>query len=106
MAGASHTATLMDKTLALTYRSLPKEAIEISKQITLDALGVMLADSTDPLAVGRISTAYVRELGGTPQATVIAGGFKTSMQNAAYANGNMAHALDFENHNVPPNHPT
>ena len=45
-------------------------------------------------------------MGGAPQATVIAGGFKTSMQNAAYANGTMAHALDFDNTWYPLNHPT
>ena len=49
---------------------------------------------------------YAREMGGAPQASVVAGGFKTSMQNAAYANGTMAHALDFDNTWYPLNHPT
>ena len=78
----------------------------MAKQVTLDGLAVMFAGSTEPLGVGRISTAYVREMGGAPQATVIAGGFKTSMLNAAYANGTMAHALDFDNTWYPLNHPT
>ena len=39
-------------------------------------------------------------MGGTPQANVIAGGFKTSIINAAYANGTMAHALDSTIHGI------
>src|SRR5215510_14612842 len=61
---------------------------------------------TEPIGVGRISIEYVREMGGAPQASVIAGGFKTSMTNAAYVNGTMAHALDFDNTWYPLNHPT
>jgi aconitate decarboxylase len=45
-------------------------------------------------------------MGGAPQASVVAGGFKTSMTGAAYANGTMAHALDFDNTWYPLNHPT
>lgn len=45
-------------------------------------------------------------MGGAPQASVVAGGFKTSMLNAAYANATMAHALDFDNTWYPLNHPT
>lgn len=100
------TETLIDKVLAIEYRSLPREAIDMTRQVTLDGLAVILAGSTEPLGVGRISTQYVREMGGGPQATVIAGGFKTSMLNAAYANGTMAHALDFDNTWYPLNHPT
>ena len=106
MAAATITEAFIDKLLAIDYRSLPREAVELSKHIALDGLAVMHAGSTEPLGVGRLSTAYVREMGGAPQASVIAGGFKTSMQNAAYVNGTMAHALDFDNTSYPPNHPT
>ncbi|MFH1604127.1 MAG: MmgE/PrpD family protein, partial [Pseudomonadota bacterium] len=106
MAEATITETLIDQVLAIKYQTLPNAAIEMAKQVTLDGLAVMFAGSTEPLGVGRISTAYVREMGGTPQASVIAGGFKTSMQNAAYVNGTMAHALDWDNTWYPLNHPT
>src|SRR5688572_11151025 len=78
----------------------------MARQVTLDGLAVILAGSTEPLGVGRISIEYAREMGGAPQASVIAGGFKTSMINAAYANGTIAHALDFDNTWYPLNHPT
>src|SRR6187431_1829504 len=106
MTDTTLTARLVEKVLATRYEALPAEAVELSKQIVLDGLAVMHAGSTEPLGVGRISTAYVREMGGQPQASVIAGGFKTSVSNAAYANGCMAHALDFDNTHYPPNHPT
>ena len=100
------TGAFVDQILAISYDSLPQAAIEIAKQVTLDALAVMLAGATEPLGIGRISTAYVGDMGGAPQATVIAGGFKAAMPDAAYANGTMAHALDFDNTWYPLNHPT
>lgn len=103
---ASITETFVENVLAIGYSGLPQEAIDMAKQVTLDGLAVMFAGSTEPLGVGRISTEYVRDMGGAPQATVIAGGFKTSMTNAAYANGTMAHALDWDNTWYPLNHPT
>ena len=103
---ASITEELIGKFLALRYQTLPREAIEVSKQIVLDGLGVMHAGAAEPLGVGRLSIAYVQAMGGAPQASVVTGGFKTSMINAAYANGCMAHALDFDNTHYPPNHPT
>jgi 2-methylcitrate dehydratase PrpD len=100
------TEQFAEQVLAIRYDALPTQAIDVAKQVTLDGLAVTLAGSTEPLGVGRISIDYVRAMGGAPQATVIAGGFKTSMLNAAYANGTMAHALDFDNTWYPLNHPT
>ncbi len=100
------TGQLIDKVLAVKYDALPAAAIDMAKACTLDGIAVMLAGATEPLGLGRIVTQYVKETGGNPQATVIAGGFKTSMVNAAYANGTMAHALDFDNTWYPLNHPT
>jgi len=103
---ATLTEQLIDKILAVKYDALPAAAIDMAKQVTLDGIAVMLAGATEPLGLGRIITQYVKDTGGNPQASVIAGGFKTSMLNAAYANGTMAHALDFDNTWYPLNHPT
>lgn len=100
------TETFIDNLLAIKYESLPAAAIDMAKQVSIDGIAVIVAGSTEPLGVGRISIEYVREMGGAPQATVITGGFKTSMQNAAYANGTMGHALDWDNTWYPLNHPT
>jgi aconitate decarboxylase len=100
------TGQVAQHVLAVRYDELPEQAIDIAKQVTLDGLAVTLAGATEPLGVGRISIEYVKKMGGAPQATVVGGGFKTSMLNAAYANGTMAHALDFDNTWYPLNHPT
>ena len=103
---ATLTDRFVDCILSVHYDRLPPEVIEISRQVVLDGLAVTLAGATEPLGIGRIATEYVKEQGGTPEATVIAGGFKTSAANAAFANGCMAHALDFDNTWYPLNHPT
>lgn len=103
---AALTEQLIDQVLAVTYEALPAAAIDMAKHCVLDGMAVMLAGATEPLGLGRIVTQYVKDAGGNPQASVIAGGFKTSMLNAAYANGTMAHALDFDNTWYPLNHPT
>ncbi len=106
MAMSTLTERFIDALMAIDFDTLPPAAIDVAKHVTLDGLAVMLAGATEPLGVGRISIEYVRLMGGTPQASVIAGGFKTSITNAAYANGTMGHALDFDNTWYPLNHPT
>ena len=76
------------------FADIPKEAIDIAKDAILDCLGVALAGSIAP--VGRIIAEFVREMGGTPIAGVVGGGFKTSSSLAALANGIMGHALDYD----------
>jgi aconitate decarboxylase len=106
MAMGTITERFIDALMAIRFDALPQAAVDMAKHVTLDGLAVMLAGATEPLGVGRISIEYVRLLGGTPQASVIGGGFKTSITNAAYANGTMGHALDFDNTWYPLNHPT
>ncbi len=100
------TSSFVERLLAIDHALLPPAATDMARQIMLDGLGVMIAGAAEPLGVGRLSIQYVRDMGGHPQSSVIMGGFKTSMQNAAYANGTMAHALDWDNTWYPLNHPT
>jgi len=88
------------------YPEVPAEAIDIANQVFLDGLAVMIAGATEPLGLGSIIHEYALEMAGPKQASVIAGGFKTSMTEAAFANGTLAHALDFDNCWYPLNHPT
>lgn len=88
------------------FEGLTPEALETARDVFLDGVAVMLAGATEPLGLGRIIRDYARDMAGAPQASVIAGGFKTSMTEAAFANGTMAHALDFDNCWYPLNHPT
>jgi 2-methylcitrate dehydratase PrpD len=92
--------------MAVRYEDLPAEAVRIAKHVMLDGLGVAMAGADEPSGVGRIAKRYVRETATGSDATVITGGFKTSVTEAAFANGTLMHALDFDNTWYPMNHPT
>lgn len=100
------TEELVARLEALTFESLPSEAVEVSRHVFVDGVAVTIAGATEPLGLGRIIREYARDMAGNGQASVIAGGLKTSMTEAAFANGTMAHALDFDNCWYPLNHPT
>ncbi len=76
------------------FEDIPKEAIRLSKRHFLDCLGVILA--AYKAEGGRIVTEYTREIGGTPEARLVGSGVFTSAANAAFADGTMAHLLDFD----------
>ena len=77
------------------YERLPAAAIDKAKKSILDILGVSLAASTLEPAVKGVME-IVRETGGTPQATLWAFGGKVPALMAAFANGALAHALDYD----------
>lgn len=73
---------------------IPEPVRNIAREAILDGVGVTAAATVEP--AGKIITEYVRDQGGTPEATVIGGGYRTSAANAALANGTLAHCLDFD----------
>ena len=77
-----------------SYEDIPPDAIRVANESCFDVLGVILAGSAQP--VGGIIQQYVSDLGGSPDATVLSSGQKTSVANAALANGTMGHALDYD----------
>lgn len=102
----SLTQELVDRVRAISYEAIPTEVVATAKAVVLDGIGVTLAGATEPLGLGRTVMDYVRGLGGAEDATVMAAKFKSSVLNASFANGTMAHALDFDNTWYPLNHPT
>jgi 2-methylcitrate dehydratase PrpD len=102
---ANITAAFVECILAVDFDTLPRQAIEVAKHVVEDTLAVTLAGATHAADVTSISIGYVREQGGNAHASVVAGGFKTSMQNAAYVNGTLANVLEFDAAWSPPNHP-
>jgi 2-methylcitrate dehydratase PrpD len=48
-----------------------------------------------------VAVDLVRSLGGSPQATVLVHGVRTSVANAAFANGVSSHVLDFDDTHIP-----
>lgn len=87
-----------------TYEDIPQKAIDIAKEISLDCLGTTLAGSSDK--AGQIITNLTKDMGGTPESTIIGGGFKSSLPQAALANGTMAHALDYDDMGLSMGHPS
>ncbi len=91
----------------ISYERLSTAAIGASKMAILDCLGVALAGCEE--ISGKIISEHVKD-SGKPEAGVIGGSFKTSVDQAAWVNGTKAHALDYDDYFVPdhlvPYHPT
>lgn len=77
------------------YEDLPEAAVEAAKKSLLDTLGVILAASGVEPAV-RPLIDLVRESGGKEEATVLGFGGRVPCGAAAFANGALAHCLDFD----------
>jgi 2-methylcitrate dehydratase PrpD len=76
------------------YNGIPQRVIEVAKKSILDTLGVTLAAST--LGEGCKEFVKLAERWGGRESTILGFGVKTSPPMAAFANGSMAHALDYE----------
>jgi 2-methylcitrate dehydratase PrpD len=88
-----------------SYKDIPHDAVAMAKRCLLDCFGVGLFASRQP--TGKIIIDFVREQGGQPQSGVIGAGFKTSVSQAALANGTLGHALDYDDYGVTwVGHPT
>ncbi len=88
-----------------SLEDFPTEAVLAAKGAIIDCLACMLAGSQEPLAY--VICDYVRAEGGTPSASIIGRGFKTSTPYAALVNGAMGHALDYDDiTEVTKTHPT
>jgi len=78
-----------------TYESLPPNAVEMSKRVLLDTIGVMLAATTLEKKAVLPIIKLVQEGGGKEESTILAFGGKVPCWNAAFANGALSHALDY-----------
>jgi len=81
------------------FAQIPSGVLEYSKSLVLSALGAMVAGAMLPTA--KIMTKYIQRMGGNPEATVMGAGFRSSVENAAMANGTFAHATEYEDDSLP-----
>jgi 2-methylcitrate dehydratase PrpD len=88
------TETIAKWIVNTSYEDIPPDALRVASESCFDVLGVILAGSAQP--VGQIIQQYITDLGGSPESTVLSLGLKTSVPNAALANGTMGHALDYD----------
>lgn len=77
------------------YEQLPASAVAGAKKTLLDSIGVILAASGAEPAV-RPVVDLVREGGGRQESTVLGHGFRAPATEAAFANGAMAHSLNYD----------
>ena len=103
--GMGATRQLVDFIIGTKYEDLPPEAINTAKGCILDYIGVSLVGSVQPIA--KVLESYLKVVGGTPRSTVIGLGTKTSSVHAAFANGAIGHAIDYDdNALIAQAHPT
>jgi 2-methylcitrate dehydratase PrpD len=80
-------------------RPLPQEVQEKTKHHILDTLAAMVSGSK--LLPGRKALSFVKSRGGVKEASVVASGFLTTAENAALANGMLAHADETDDSHAP-----
>jgi 2-methylcitrate dehydratase PrpD len=97
---AGITRALSEYLVELSYDDIPDAAIDSMKIFTLEIVGQMVHAHAQP--VSRMLVEYARELDGVRQAQVVGGGFKTSIAEAAYVNGSLAHADELESYGTVP----
>jgi 2-methylcitrate dehydratase PrpD len=79
------------------YGMLPRPSIEFAKKNILDCIGVSLAGTKT--RINEIVRDFVIENGGSQVSGIIGGHMKSSPCMAAFANGTIAHALDYDDTN-------
>jgi 2-methylcitrate dehydratase len=88
------TADLIRFARTLRYEDLREPVVHAAKRYVLDTLGCAVAGhQTDK---GRIAAAAMGALGGTPQARIVGGTARVSVNHAAFANGELSNALDYD----------
>src|SRR5438067_3695256 len=101
---SAETRALSEYIAGALARPLPADVAEKARHHILDTLAALVSGSR--LAPGRAAIAYVRRLGGAPEASVAGSRVVTSCVNAALANGMLAHADETDDSHAPSrNHP-
>ncbi len=89
------TARIAEHVSGVTFEQLPPSTVHAARRALLDASGVMLAASglsTDAWPF----LEFARAQGGVAESTIIGTGARVPAALAAFANGALSHALDFE----------
>lgn len=78
---------------------VPADVAAAVRLHVLDTVGVAIA--AIPLDTSQAVIAMMREQGGAPQSSVFGGGPRLPMASAAFANGVLAHSLDYDDTHLP-----
>lgn len=92
--------------LDLKFEDIPEVAVKEAKRFLLDSIGCAMAavNNSDMAAMYR----FTEKLGGTPEATLIGNGHRTSASNASLMNSLLVRALDYNDiyWEQDPSHPS
>lgn len=91
-----YTRRVVDYVTSLSYEDLPNDVVRVAKTVVLNLLGCALAGSK--YEHSRAIVNYVHKRGGNQESSVLRSNFKTSADNAAFANGSMPYILDLNGH--------
>ncbi len=86
------TATLARFAANATFEGLPAAIVHEAKRTILDTVGSAIGGNAS--RIGTLAVDLARDLGGRPESTLLGAGGKVSCTNAAFANGQLANALD------------
>ncbi len=90
---------LADFAATATAKGVPDEVAASVRQRVLDILGICVAAT--PLDSSRAVLGFVDDQGGTGQASAVGLDRAVPAQQAAFANGVMAHSLDYDDTHLP-----
>lgn len=90
----SPTGGLSEYIAKAKFEDIPEDVVEYAKCLILDLIGCAIGGST--LQPGKIIIDFFTELGGYPQASILATGKKLPCIHTAYVNSYLANLLDFD----------
>lgn len=96
MQTSDYTKMIIDFICDTEYEDIPVEVLANAKGRILDTVGVAFKGSTE--SVGSVVQEFANLYGGKEEATVINSGNKIDYLNAAFVNGTLIHAIDFDDH--------
>ena len=88
------TDTLAQFVTKTEFAAIPEEALANAKMHLLDTLGVALAGTREPVA--GIALDYCKRIGPVDESTIWGTKSKAAAPTAAFANGLLSHALDYD----------
>jgi len=94
----AYTAGLARYAAEFSYERVPGEVREFARGIVLDTLGAIVAASSGRYGLRGTLGTFVAASGGTPEATLVGLGQKSSLVNAALYNGTLGYYCDIEAH--------
>jgi 2-methylcitrate dehydratase PrpD len=92
------TTELAEWVASYRFSQMSAELRAMTLMVVADGTAALLAATNRNYSTGQLIAKFVRDQGGSEEATVIGQNFRTSCTNAALANGTMGYACDFEPH--------